>query len=212
MLPFEIIGKLSVTPEQAKRMFDFDMKPGALGIVFQRRGKTRYIRNAMPRHPICTEEQKIKENKLSILGRMSHNHLNDLIRPVWNPLAEKWHYYSGHCLFIGFNMKSVGIPSVWENLKLTYGDLEPPCVECACYHNRKIKFRVKGCADRIGVGILNRADFKLWHFSSQSGKPIILSFNFPLSKPIIYVYKRRGDLYSGSVSIIPKYSALRGCK
>ncbi|MCK4353575.1 hypothetical protein KAW65_09240 [candidate division WOR-3 bacterium] len=35
--PFELRGKLSTTPEQAKSMFGFKMKRGAIGIIFERR-------------------------------------------------------------------------------------------------------------------------------------------------------------------------------
>ncbi|MDI6840351.1 MAG: hypothetical protein QMD71_05845 [bacterium] len=68
--PIEIICKLSLTREQAKLMFGYDMKAGAKGVVLQRRGDSVYIRSLMPQRHINTKLWQMTKLKFKVLSKL----------------------------------------------------------------------------------------------------------------------------------------------
>lgn len=198
--PFEIIGKLSATPEQAKKMFGFEMKKGAIGIIFQRKSNGEsYIRNSMPRHHF-TEKEKINMKKMSVISRIASEHLKDLIHTVWNPIANN--NSCGFNTFMSKNFVRVGGPPKWENLIITDGNAKLPKIEWISRWRKQIKIKIK-CPQSIGMGALNGKDFKLYHYPAklyQKGE-IVFKINHSLYNPIFFIYSKEKNCYSKSISI-----------
>ena len=106
--PIRITGKLSLTPAQAKKIFGYTMKEGAKGVALQRRGSRIFIRSLMPQRKPNTEMQQIAERKLTIISKIGSRHMEDLIYPVWEPIARKTKRYpSGFTMFVGINMRRI---------------------------------------------------------------------------------------------------------
>ena len=166
-LPFEIRGKLSTTPEQAKRMFGYIMKPGAKGIVIQRDKGKLIIRSLMPKRIVETLYQKNFKRKTRVLSGIIRDYRKELIEPVWD--KNKGKYLWGGNKFIGFNMKRLGNTPNWFKLLLTFGELAKPSLYCnkdcpyPMVKEGKIKFGAKNADSmEIGVGIFDKKELKLY--------------------------------------------------
>jgi len=204
-LPFKVSGKLSTTPEQAKRIFNFTMKPGATGIVLVRHKNGIYIRDCIPHRPFPTKEQKLKEKKLKIIGQIGSKYLQELVRPVWNPIADKKRCHSGHSLFIGTNMKAVAMPPKWENLTLTEGKLPPPQLLPPIRQKKKITLQITNAkpGDKISIAVLDTVKFTFWHQKPQKCNPgkIVVTLPAGMYNVIVYAYFKHNNQYSPSTSI-----------
>ncbi|MDI6840786.1 MAG: hypothetical protein QMD71_08075 [bacterium] len=105
--PVELSGTLKMSKRQAKELFNFDLKMGAKGITFCRvRAGKIYMKNYYPSsHIVNTKERKARSHIFSILSKIGSAHMDDLIHPVWDPIAKKKNYLGGFHLFMATNMR-----------------------------------------------------------------------------------------------------------
>ena len=197
----DISGRMKMTKEEAKRLFNKDLKDGAKGVFFRRRNNKLEICNWMPQKK--KSKKVIKRYKLFLtIHKLACQELKSLIHPVWNKLAKEKNW-AGFTLFESVNLKRVTIEFKWEDLLITDGKLNPPKIKKASVEKNKIKLIIKPIDKALGIMILNQK-MKFTHI-----KPVIYKQNPVIIKikskePIIYVYLKDGNEYSPSVSIIPK--------
>ncbi|MDI6840170.1 MAG: hypothetical protein QMD71_04880 [bacterium] len=207
--PVKIVGKIKTTPEQAKRMFGFNMKKDATGIFFQRRGNRICICNLVKRKNPKTEKQQIIRTKFATLGKITHKYKKEIIHKIWNPIA-KHKYFSGQTMFIAVNMRELGNPPIWTNMKIADGEIEPPKILKATCEGKTVKIQIKNAYDKeVGIAVMETENFNLYHFNPRhySTMPIEIKLDKEVHKPILYVYFKKGKQYSQSVS----YSVLKIC-
>ena len=206
-LPFEIRGKLSTTPEQAKEMFGYDMKPGAIGIVLQRRNGRIMIRSLMPKKmPPKSTWVKNDKRKFRALISIVRDYNDSLITPVWSKY--KGTYSTGFKRFIGINMKVLGNPPHWLKLLLTVGELPKPSISKVMRIGNKVKFTVKNANSmEIGCALFASKELKLYWSAPNKYKDtanIELPFYVPesIKSLIIYVYFKKDDKYSANTAVL----------
>ncbi|MDI6839306.1 MAG: hypothetical protein QMD71_00380 [bacterium] len=214
----QIIGKLSLTREQANLMFGYNMKQGAKGIVLQRRKNRIFIRSLMPKTRVNTKMQQMREKKMSFISKIGSRHMQDLIDPIWTKERNKnrthHKYISGFNMFVSLNMKGIGIPPDWKNMLITIGKLAPPEVLYSTYSNKTIKMKIearqhsKSENKEIGIGVLDTKNFELIHIEPKqynTETEIRIKVKQFLHHPILYVYFKQNNEYSTSTAIVPKY-------
>lgn len=201
-----ITGKLSLTKEQAKEMFDFDMHPDAIAVVLQHdKWGNLIIRNLFPRSP-DTSKKLINWRKEARGFFLILHPLKSLIREVWNPLALQLHAYSGTALFRKINIprwkSDKRVFYRWTKLLLTKGTLQTPSARVL--YKRKIFLYNYNSSYQLGA-ILLELNTKKFFFQ----KPITLNSNyflipdFNLSIPfVLYLYYKKQNLYSDSSALI----------
>lgn len=106
--PFKIIGKIRLTPEQAEKTFGFKMKRGGDGVVLQRRGSKICIRTYRAHKKSGNECSK----KFAKLAKFAKEHREDIIKPIYDPIARNISIMSGTHLFLKVNLKKE-----WQHLK-----------------------------------------------------------------------------------------------
>lgn len=219
---FNIKGKISLTPSQALEYFGFKLKKGAKGIIFYKRGGKRFMRSWMPRRkqPGTDAQSKVKK-VFKRLTRLGSEHLRDIIRPIWeaqfvgreNPRGGK--YYSGFNMFMSLNLKRVIGTGNWRRMLISIGEVEPPVVRWTKAYNRDreqarrlfyqrgtryVKMRVRRKGDKeIGIGIFDADSLEFVHIAPKRySNAITLTIPDGMSNPIIYLYFKKGNLYSNS--------------
>lgn len=210
-----ITGKLSLTPSQALEFFDFKMKKGAKGIIFYTRNGKKCMRNWLPAPKYTRSDAQLNTiniwTKLSNIGKQ---HLKDIIRPIWGKHAFENKYCSGFNMFMSLNLKRI-IPSTnWKKLLISIGELKPPDVRyqriqlgrIGVSPVQQIKFKVfRACDSQLGIGILDPNTLQFIHIPPQKyTNPITLTIPNTITNPIIYLYFKKGNLYSNSRTTIPK--------
>jgi hypothetical protein len=224
--PFKFSGSLKFTPEQAKKMFGFTMREGAVGITFVNfpSGKT-LIKNKMPIIPFRGEKQSQQEILFSIVGKIASAHLKDIVRPIWgSTIDEKG--VSGQNLFIKSNMDALMSAmkrnkkthkkkinkmtfTKWELMQVSSGRLEKPIIKIADYYfstGKRMKLIIKNPNKyEVGICLFDRTSFELTHIPPVKYEtPIYLNLKKTVHLPIVYVYFRRGNEYSDSRGMVPR--------
>ncbi|MCK4352742.1 hypothetical protein KAW65_04965 [candidate division WOR-3 bacterium] len=209
----DIRGALTMTKEEAKRLFNKDLKEGAKGVYFSRYGGKIVLKSWMPHRKKTKDKNQIKRHKLFLtMHKLACQEKNTLIRPLWNELA-KGKAYSGHNMFMGVNMSRVTIKFEWKNLLITQGKINPPKIKKALLQKNKIKLTIEPLRGEgrgepinkpIGIMLLDQKELKFVHINPviYNQNPIIIKMK--CKEPIIYAYVKDGNKYSPSVSIIPK--------
>ncbi len=106
-----ISGKLKITPELAKELFDFDMKPDEKYVIFKiRDGENHICHYTKPKEPE-TEKQKNHKKLFKMLSKIAYQNRQNLIKPIWDKFAKN-KPYTGVNLFIGVNIKRIYKKSV----------------------------------------------------------------------------------------------------
>ncbi|MDI6840329.1 MAG: hypothetical protein QMD71_05735 [bacterium] len=215
----EITGKLSLTPEQAKRMFNFNMRPDARGVVLFKMGGKQIIRNLVR----CTTKTNKKIKRIQrifrILAKIANAHLDDLIYPVWMKSAKNRNCLPSN-IFIGMNIKKICRIKrrgrrKWKHLIITQGEIPAPKIYTRFYHrNKKLSVylqKVEQC--KIGIAVLDTYNFKLYHFkdcdnqTNEDKNWVRIQIEVPeIVSPIVFAYFRKEDRFSNSTSIIPPYA------
>lgn len=211
--PWGIIwGKLSTTPEQAKRMFGFDQHPDAIGIVIRRhrtkKGKLQLVvGNLFKPKENKSPKRMASRNLLSILSKIAKQEKNTLVnKTIWKPNKPT---KCPHNTFIGANIARIqkGTNYNWENMLITRGILYPPIIKKATYHPSDNTLHIPELNENMGIVVFDTKTLKFFH----SPPPNKNKFHIPdsyskekLHSPIIYVYIRENDNYSKSVSIVPE--------
>lgn len=146
-----------ISPEQAKRMFHYNLPPGAKGITFKPRNKKTEIVPYFPekyvnKNPIKSPEFISSKNILTKLIKIAPQIRTTIIRPLWNNMAGK-DYYSGHHMFISINHKLLltGI----ENILFTIGTLNPPKTHTIELKNSTLKFQLQNSNPDYQLGIIS---------------------------------------------------------
>ena len=150
---FSITGKLSLTPTEAFEMFGYRMKPGAKGIVLQRRNGKTFIRSLMPQDHRFTKNRQHNKSKMKIISTIASQHMDDLIYPAWDPLAQELKYPSGFTLFVGTNMHITGCPPDWHKLVITQGPLPLPEVLAVTRHRSQLTLQLRQPTPKLQLGI-----------------------------------------------------------
>ncbi|MDI6839503.1 MAG: hypothetical protein QMD71_01390 [bacterium] len=222
----EIHGKLSLTPEQAKKMFGFNMAKDAKGIILQKRNGKTIIRNLM-KYTIYAVPKKLRARQIvfRILGKLAGKHLKDLIYPVWQESAKIRNCCALH-LFMSVNLiricnyKRNDSRRRWKQLLLSQGILDPPKIHARFYaDSKKIMIAIKNTHSyQIGIAVLEMTTFNLYHWlvsadpESTVTLPIVkkigvwnyIYLQIPeIKSPIVFAYFKEGNTYSVSKSLIP---------
>lgn len=214
----KIKGKLSLTPEQAKRMLDFDMKPGAIGVVFvHRKDGTIIVRSLMKPKKYPKDPKSVQiEHRVTVCGKIVKEHLHDLIRPIWSKFAKKHDLYSGPATFMQVNLSRLGLPPVWKNLLITTGTLPKPLfIANYCPAARAViikKMLNKNISAK--AAIFNIREKKLYHpfpcLNHQTSIPLSFIPDRNLKPSIIrtdfiaFLYTEQNNQFSDSQAIFPK--------
>lgn len=220
-------GKLSCTPEQAKRMFGFVMKPDAQGVILRKYHYTDaeghrktgiFINNYFPPSNPQTPDQQANRSKFSNIGKIAIQHTTDIIRDIWQPLAEIRTPSKAHgCnLFRGVNMQRMaGMPYTPEKMLISDGDLEPtPAITSVEYHPDTLTYEIhfdpattkNGLpTDHAYGGILNITTNDLWILTQlaqaiRSDGVLTGTAHEPTGAYIGYVYFRSLEQYSPSTA------------
>ncbi|MDD2890960.1 MAG: hypothetical protein PHE49_10045 [bacterium] len=198
--PMKFRGTIKgISPEQAKQIFKFDLPPTAKGITFINRKGTTYMVAYIPEHYKNTPRGNPKGNEnFRIISKISHSHLRDLIRPIWDKPAQKQNFYSGSHLFSSVNLKRIktGI----HNLLISTGDLEPPKITYSKLKKDAFLFSIDNPQMELGTAILNPQTMSLEHSKPHTYKSDIISLNIETPQTIVFLYYKREDKYSISVS------------
>jgi len=207
-------GKLSCTPEQAKRMFDFTMNPDAKGVILRKyhytdaEGHKRigmFINNYFPPSNPQTPDQQANRNRFAMLSKIATSHTSDIIRDIWQPLAEIRHPDKAHGCneFRATNMHLIGTPPDFQKMLISDGDLEPtPSVISANYHPDTMTYEIHfdpACkyhglpTDIAHAGIYNIPTNDLWLLTpittaTRSSGIITGTAHEPTGDWIAYIY------------------------
>lgn len=182
-----VTGKISATGATAQKMMGFTPKQGAKGVKLCHRryvddnGKVKsgiFATSLMPYKGSPTPKQKINQDKVALVANIVHNHMKDIIYPIWEPLViNKYRKpYDGPLYFQSFNQKIIGSPPKWKKLLISNGTLQSPTYACASsyYDPRENKIylsihkTIKGkplTIRQFGIGILDRITGDFLHIS-----------------------------------------------
>lgn len=226
-----IKGKLSISPKEAKQLFQFHMKPRSKGLIFYQRKAKQIIRNWSHTKPYKpTQTQKINNQKFKTLTYIASKICKPIIWQIWNPIAnsKKELNLSGHLLFIKTNFKRIGSPPDWNKLLISKSNkrhFKPPKCLLAffCKHKKLIQIKVEHPSfikrksnKELFILILNinkapKFSFVkkepcllyLIHTKKFKGRKINIKFKAKLSDPIIFLFYILKNNSSNSISINP---------
>lgn len=205
--PFgEIRGKLSLTPEEAEEMFGYRMKPGAIGVYFQKRHGKLIIGSLMPQRNIEKSESHIYSiYRLKIISKV-YKELKKVISPLWDAKAKAggYRYISGFNLFVHINGKRVGLPPDWRKLILTEGELESPQIKAVRYAGPWLMVRLsKVTPFELHLAVFEPKQDLLKYLGCVEQSPnIYLNLVHRLTNPtMVYAFMKKGSDYSDSVCI-----------
>ncbi|MCK4353291.1 hypothetical protein KAW65_07790 [candidate division WOR-3 bacterium] len=212
--PFDIIGKLSTTPEQAEELFGFKMKEGAKGVVLFKRNGRLVIRSWMPHKSyVKTPFRKYAEQKFSVLGKIVKEY-KSLINEVW--AGDDGKYLFAHSRFMGINMRELGIPPKWLKLRFTIGELPKPKLirKAIIIEGSKVNLGMSNAEGmEIGICIFERRCLKLHCISpcvySEPERIKISLSEFGNIKSLkslyLHIYFKRGKEYSPNAIAILRH-------
>lgn len=191
----EVTGKLTLTPEQAKRGLGFTLRPGAVGVSLRMRkyvdnnGKIKtgiFASSIMPRTIIKTPELKRTWERMRVLSKIVSKHTKDLIHPIWEPLViDKYKKpWGGPYLFTGLNAKRIGTSLKWEKLLISNGSLPPPTLipSSRLYLEKqqiiitlpRTIHRLPVTTYQLGIAVFDRITGDLFHISPDTITSMLL--------------------------------------
>lgn len=205
------------------------MDPKAEGVIFReytytdhagKRKKATFINNYFPPSNPQTAEQQANRMRFATLSNIAIRHTSDIIRNIWQPLAEKRQKKGAHGCneFRGTNMRRIGTPPLWAKMLVSDGNLEPtpkvlkieydqdePVICMQFDHTTK---RNGSPEDRVYPAVLYKPTMTLlvlertgdWKRKDEWVIAFIPDV-FPLTDLIGYVWFRRQTMYSPSESI-----------
>jgi hypothetical protein len=194
--PMKFRGTIKgISPEQAKQIFKFDLPPTAKGITFLNKKGTAFMR---PYFPVHFKNNPKGNEHFRIISKISHSHLHDLIRPIWDKPAQKQNFYSGSHLFSSVNLKRIktGI----HNLLISTGELEPPKITYSKLKKDAFLFSIDNPQMELGTALLNPQTISLKHSKPKSYKSDVISLDIETPQTILFLYYKQEDKYSISVS------------
>lgn len=223
----EITGKLSLTPEQAKKMLGFNMRPDAKGIFFRKRNGKIEVCNLIPaKFTVITKAMQQGRDKMRVITNIVKTHFKDLICPIWNKEAKNTNHIAGTQFFISTNMLNVGKPAKWENLIISLGKLPKPeftAEYCPTTKNIKITPAGNTTARMINEKLqpnfaaFDTVENKLYHplphslsITRYQTSTILINLPFKLprhwdrQKTILFMYLTQDNEYSPSTANILK--------
>ena len=219
----KIHGHLICTPEQALRNWGFTMKEGADGVYFRvysyttSGGKTRkatFINNFVTPVQPNTAAQIECRDRYKVLRNITHNHLCDLIHPIWNPERERKGKIPicGWLEFISQNLFAIDTPPNWEKLIISTGRLEPTNKVTGITYNAGTG--VATCTwtteiygngqitDKVGLFVFLESTKDTWHFEPNTTTRIdgtiteTITAGLPIAFLLFFVYFNRDTDYS----------------
>lgn len=214
----EISGKLTLTPEQAKKMLDFDMRPDAKGVIFKQvNGKTVVSNYIPPVFNVVTPKSKIVHTRYSVVTKIIKEHFKDLILPIWYPIAKGTEYYTGNVLFGAVNLGKRDMPPHWEKLVISMGEVPKPDFRYIYCQPKNILIIRKCQKFPLILAFFDIREKKLYHPFHCPGAITIIKLPFKhkyvhhsnqprrLQKPdfIFFAYNMDNKQFSLSVSKIP---------
>lgn len=206
----QISGKISFSPEQAKRTLDYDIPPEAKGVVFSIVKGEQRIRTLMPIH--ISSKAVRAENKAFASFSFHALPIFYITKHIWDAYAGKFQNLLGYNLFISENFpvfyshRSVK-PNIrrWKLLHISNGrparrgGLPAPRIiknqYCINLTNHDPKFR-------IGILALEYPSFKFQYVEPKFYPFPFFSFPPSKSNRIIYFFYNNGREYSKSSNII----------
>ncbi|MDD2890302.1 MAG: hypothetical protein PHE49_06655 [bacterium] len=215
----QISGKLTLTPEQAKKMLDFDMRPDAKGVIFRQvKGKTVISNYTKHTFNVVTPKSKVVHTRVSVVTKLIKEHFNDLICPIWYPLAKGTKYYTGNVLFGAVNFGKRDMPPHWEKLVISMGELEKPDFRYIYCQPKNALIVKRKRNSSLVLALFDIREKKLYHPFHCTEKTTTIKLPFKhkyihhsnqpkrLEKPdfIFFAYTMDNKEFSPSVSIIPK--------
>ncbi|MDD2890896.1 MAG: hypothetical protein PHE49_09725 [bacterium] len=203
-----ITGKLSTTPEQAKRMFGFEQDPDAKGIIIRRQkskeGKFHLVVcNFKPKATFSPKQTKIRQ-VVAVLSNIVRQERNTLINSViWRPNKPT---RCPHNMFTAENISRIGSEQNWENMIITRGPLFPPTINKAYYDPERHMISIPGMEPDIGVGVFDTTTYKFFLFTPPNSEEIFV--RELSSTPILHLYKKTDGKYSKSIPLIPEIKSI----
>ncbi|MCK4352027.1 hypothetical protein KAW65_01320 [candidate division WOR-3 bacterium] len=212
-----ITGKLKIKPQDALKLFGFEMNKDEKYILFKKFKKHNIVYHHTKQRNPKTKSQQKNRNLFAILVKIAKQNLNSLIKPAWNPLAKNLPA-SGFDLFVGENIKRVTKDESWSNMLVTKGKIQKPHLSYAkfFYLSKKIVLGIKNENNyKIGICILNTKDYILYHIKPAyyknsnhtcppSVRRIVMPIPKTLKKPVVFAYFINGNNYSNSIARVPK--------
>jgi hypothetical protein len=204
--PIEFAGTLkNITPEQAKKIFQFDLPEEAKGITFVHRNGKVFMKPYFPeRYKNKGVKQTQTNEYMKLINKIGHLYLDDLIRPIWNKPAEKQKFYSGFNFFASINLKL--IREGLENILISIGDLPPPKITFLEYKKDALRFSVDKPDMELGVGILNPRIMTFTHLKPKTYDTKVNYIRSRAEEIILFLYYKHGKNYSNSIATRVKKS------
>ena len=200
-----------ISPEQAKKMFKFNLPPDAKGVTFQYRKNKTVIYSYSPEknNNHLPKSQQFKSNyaNFSKLNRITHRILKTIIHPVWTKIADREKYFSGYHLFVSINIKR--IQKGLENILFTVGDLPAPQIRSIEITDSYIEFQLQNHNPEyeLGIVIMDSETLNINQFppAFYPDEPISIPIE---GKPMLFLYYKQDKIYSPSVCIYQPLSHL----
>ena len=182
-----------ITPEDAKKMFNYDMPADAKGITFKVRNKRntitpyypeKYVNDNFTKNPQFISSKNIMTTLIKIAPQ-----IKDILYPVWHAEAVKKGFYSGHHFFMSTNYKRIN--SGLENILFTIGNLDATTIV-----NRKSNSGYK-----TGVIILDSETLEVKHIPPRH-YPDEISVPEKSENQMVFAYYKSQKNYSPSIRIL----------
>lgn len=222
-----IRGKISTTPEQALREFNFVQNPLAKGLLFRvyrylddsNKMKTgTFISNYFPATDPKTPEQQAMRNRFSTISFMALQNIQTLIRPIWDPIARQKASH-GCNEFRSVQLSRTGLPPDWTQLLISKGTIFPTpkildyqIIQIAGVFFLKIDFdtytNFQGLPSDLVYPFYFLRDekrlIKLYtdkiYVREEGTCKGQVPYDYPDENLIVFVYFRQSDKYSNSTS------------
>ncbi|MFA5033207.1 MAG: hypothetical protein WC614_09315 [bacterium] len=206
--PFNFTGTIrGMSPEQAKRMFNYNMPPDAQGVTFRFQNNKTYIVPYYPEkynnHSEKSAAFKTNTEIFSMLNKICPQIRKTIIYPAWTPLVDKYKekHFSAYHLFFSINRRQLKYGL--ENLIFTMGELTPPQLNLLEFKNSVMSFQQENPQPGYDLGFISidRKTLEVETFAPVKYGERAVSLKVKSGEGVVFAYHRRGKEYSVAVNV-----------
>lgn len=206
--PIPLSGTLkNITPEQAKKLFNYDMPEGATGITFNMLSPEKIV--LCPYFPGRHKNKDWRKRKklvnnyetISKLMRIKKQFPENL-KQVWIIQARLNKSYQPQNTFVSTNFKL--IRQGLEHILVSVGNLKTPEILASEFKDNSVtlNFNNPNPDSQIGVIIVDKETLQLEHMSPKIYGNNTIEFKTNSTQPIVFLYAQKNFDSSNSVSIV----------